>query len=178
MQLWAKPPAFNSILMYALLFGAPSPDSRLPTVAAHYHSAELSTAFPLFCSQRCAKAAENGALNSGFNYSRPSEMLVSRWIKPGSLSKPIFDLKGGEEKNGAWLSAPCHGAAAPNSSCSLTWAIPAEKSDGFVKFKSPEGLFSLEIWTEMFPHIIRKGKAIDFFIIFLYLLLRGCLQGE
>lgn len=46
------------------------------------------------CSWYSTKARENGALNSEFNYSRPSEMLVSRWIKPGSLSKPIFDLKG------------------------------------------------------------------------------------
>lgn len=46
------------------------------------------------CSRYCTKTPENGALNSEFNYSRPSEMLVSRWIKPGSLSKPIFDLKG------------------------------------------------------------------------------------
>lgn len=46
------------------------------------------------CSQCSTKAQQNGVLNSEFNYSRPSEMLVSRWIKPGSLSKPIFDLKG------------------------------------------------------------------------------------
>lgn len=46
------------------------------------------------CSRYSTIAGENGALNSEFNYSRPSEMLVSRWIKPGSLSKPIFDLKG------------------------------------------------------------------------------------
>lgn len=46
------------------------------------------------CPQYSTKAQENGVLNSEFNYSRPSEMLVSRWIKPGSLSKPIFDLKG------------------------------------------------------------------------------------
>lgn len=46
------------------------------------------------CSRYSTKTRENGALNSEFNYSRPSEMLVSRWIKPGSLSKPIFDLKG------------------------------------------------------------------------------------
>lgn len=68
-------------------------------VPLHYPSVELSaqlpTPLPLTqCSQYSAKAQENGALNSEFNYSRPSEMLVSRWIKPGSLSKPIFDLKG------------------------------------------------------------------------------------
>lgn len=99
---WAKLLAFKSLLTYALLFsplslcvprlGHHCCPSALPLSRIVHKTLNSST-----LAQRLrygTKTPENGAPNSEFNYSRPSEMLVSRWIKPGSLSKPIFDLKG------------------------------------------------------------------------------------
>lgn len=100
---WAKSLAFKSILIYALLF---SPLSLCVPRLGHFrcpfalpfsrivHTNPNSSLLSAQCSRYSTKTRENGVLNSEFNYSRPSEMLVSRWIKPGSLSKPILDLKG------------------------------------------------------------------------------------
>lgn len=101
--LWAKSLAVKSLLIYALLFPPlslcvpkirPSLLSLCITLQQNcpHNSQFLSTSAQGL--RYSTKMPENGALNSEFNYSRPSEMLVSRWIKPGSLSKPIFDLKG------------------------------------------------------------------------------------
>ena len=100
---WAKSLAFKSILIYALLL---SPLSLCVPRLGHFrcpfalpfsriaHTNPNSSLLSAQCSRYSTKTWENGVLNSEFNYSRPSEMLVSRWIKPGSLSKPILDLKG------------------------------------------------------------------------------------
>lgn len=106
LQRWAKSPLFKSVLIYALVFPPLSlcvlglGHSCCPFALSHsrivhtIHPPQNPLCFPHNAHDTVERQQENRALNTEFNYSRPSEMLVSRWIRPGSLSKPILDLKG------------------------------------------------------------------------------------